>query len=159
MFIHIFTPIYCVHRLTILFFFLYCSNQTSCTIRSSRRKRNIPIIVRVSDVNDNAPVFVNTPYQTTVPEVSTTSNARFITVLPSAHSHTLGSTHTDAATATRTRVRWRGVRVSNIITINKKSRRRKKLVVLNNNCGVCKGMRHFMGRPANVCRRTRTLCK
>ncbi|XP_063705684.1 cadherin-99C [Culicoides brevitarsis] len=42
--------------------------QISCTIRSTRRKRNIPIIVRVSDINDNAPVFINTPYETTVPE-------------------------------------------------------------------------------------------
>lgn len=64
---------------------------------SSNRNRNIPIIVRVSgelkylyamyyrgfiehffsscsylqpDVNDNAPVFVNAPYEVTVPEVS-----------------------------------------------------------------------------------------
>jgi protocadherin-15 len=72
--------------------------QISCTVISTRRNRNIPIIVRVSgeleippqfirltfnhdtfflapffplaDVNDNAPVFVNTPYEVTVPEVS-----------------------------------------------------------------------------------------
>lgn len=42
--------------------------QISCTIRTTRRKRNIPVIVRVSDVNDNAPVFLNTPYETSVPE-------------------------------------------------------------------------------------------
>ncbi|XP_039436004.1 cadherin-99C [Culex pipiens pallens] len=42
--------------------------QITCTIRSTRRKRNIPIIVRVSDVNDNPPMFINTPYETTVPE-------------------------------------------------------------------------------------------
>lgn len=42
--------------------------QISCTIRMTRRKRNIPVIVRVSDVNDNAPVFLNTPYETSVPE-------------------------------------------------------------------------------------------
>ncbi|XP_037944039.1 cadherin-99C-like [Teleopsis dalmanni] len=42
--------------------------QVSCTIRSSGKKRNIPIIVRVSDVNDNAPRFMNTPYEVTVPE-------------------------------------------------------------------------------------------
>ncbi|XP_030369787.1 cadherin-99C [Scaptodrosophila lebanonensis] len=42
--------------------------QVSCTIRSSNRKRNIPIIVRVSDVNDNSPRFLNTPYEVTVPE-------------------------------------------------------------------------------------------
>lgn len=44
--------------------------QVSCTIRSSNKRRNIPIIVRVSDVNDNAPRFMNTPYEVTVPEVS-----------------------------------------------------------------------------------------
>ncbi|XP_031622163.1 cadherin-99C isoform X2 [Contarinia nasturtii] len=42
--------------------------QVSCTIRSSRRRRNIPVIVRVSDINDNAPVFQNSSYETTVPE-------------------------------------------------------------------------------------------
>lgn len=50
-------------------FFLPLLSQVSCTIRSSRRKRSIPVIVRVSDINDNAPVFQNTPYETTVPEV------------------------------------------------------------------------------------------
>uniref|UniRef100_A0A1A9VR35 Cadherin domain-containing protein n=1 Tax=Glossina austeni TaxID=7395 RepID=A0A1A9VR35_GLOAU len=44
--------------------------QVSCTIRSSQKRRNIPIIVRVSDVNDNAPRFMNTPYEVTVPEFS-----------------------------------------------------------------------------------------
>ena len=44
--------------------------QVSCTIRPNGRKRNIPIIVRVSDVNDNPPVFVNTPYEASVAEVS-----------------------------------------------------------------------------------------
>ncbi|KAM8707277.1 hypothetical protein ACLKA7_011381 [Drosophila subpalustris] len=42
--------------------------QVSCTIRESNKKRNIPLIVRVSDVNDNAPRFMNTPYEITVPE-------------------------------------------------------------------------------------------
>ncbi|KAL5285532.1 hypothetical protein ACFFRR_007314 [Megaselia abdita] len=42
--------------------------QISCTIRSLQKKRNIPIIVRVSDVNDNPPKFVNTPYETTIAE-------------------------------------------------------------------------------------------
>lgn len=44
--------------------------QISCTIRSMQKKRNIPIIVRVSDVNDNPPKFVNTPYEATIAEVS-----------------------------------------------------------------------------------------
>uniref|UniRef100_A0A182NGA3 Cadherin domain-containing protein n=1 Tax=Anopheles dirus TaxID=7168 RepID=A0A182NGA3_9DIPT len=43
--------------------------QITCMVRSTRRKRNIPIIVRVSDVNDNPPMFINTPYETSVPEV------------------------------------------------------------------------------------------
>lgn len=51
----------------------YISFQISCTNRATRRKRNIPIIVRVSDVNDNAPVFQNTPYETSVPEVKFTT--------------------------------------------------------------------------------------
>ncbi|XP_053680241.1 cadherin-99C [Anopheles nili] len=42
--------------------------QITCMVRSTRRKRNIPIIVRVSDVNDNPPMFINTPYEATVPE-------------------------------------------------------------------------------------------
>lgn len=46
------------------------SLQVSCTVRSTSKKRNIPIIVRVSDINDNAPRFMNTPYEVTVPEVS-----------------------------------------------------------------------------------------
>lgn len=52
--------LFCVFRL-----------QISCTIKSTpSRNRNIPIIVRVSDVNDNTPVFVNAPYETTIAEVS-----------------------------------------------------------------------------------------
>ncbi|XP_050317816.1 cadherin-99C isoform X1 [Bactrocera neohumeralis] len=43
--------------------------QVSCSIRNATNKRrSIPIIVRVSDVNDNAPRFMNTPYEVTVPE-------------------------------------------------------------------------------------------
>lgn len=53
-----------------LSFFLFRS-QISCTIKSTpSRNRNIPIIVRVSDVNDNPPVFVNAPYETSIAEVS-----------------------------------------------------------------------------------------
>lgn len=48
-------------------------SQISCTIKSTpSRSRNIPIIVRVSDVNDEPPVFVNTPYETSIAEVSLT---------------------------------------------------------------------------------------
>ncbi|XP_059611482.1 cadherin-99C [Phlebotomus argentipes] len=55
--------------------------QISCTIRSTHRKRNIPIIVRVSDVNDNAPVFINTPYETTVPESTPVGTTIFRNIL------------------------------------------------------------------------------
>lgn len=39
-------------------------------MKQTNKKRTIPVIVRVSDINDNAPKFINTPYETTVPEVS-----------------------------------------------------------------------------------------
>ncbi|XP_017882818.1 cadherin-99C-like [Ceratina calcarata] len=42
--------------------------QLSCTVKQTNKKRTIPVIVRVSDINDNAPKFINTPYETTVPE-------------------------------------------------------------------------------------------
>lgn len=45
--------------------------QLTCLVKSSHKKRTIPVIVRVSDVNDNAPQFINTPYETTVSEVRT----------------------------------------------------------------------------------------
>jgi len=54
----------------LLLFYPHFPIQVSCTIRESNKKRNIPLIVRVSDVNDNAPRFMNTPYEITVPEVS-----------------------------------------------------------------------------------------
>ncbi|XP_012288920.1 cadherin-99C [Orussus abietinus] len=44
--------------------------QLTCTVKSTNKKRTIPVIVRVSDVNDNAPIFVNAPYETTVPELT-----------------------------------------------------------------------------------------
>ncbi|KAG8256728.1 hypothetical protein J6590_063041 [Homalodisca vitripennis] len=42
--------------------------QLTCTVKSSNKKRTIPVIVRVSDVNDNTPMFVHEPYETTVSE-------------------------------------------------------------------------------------------
>jgi len=38
-------------------------------VKATNKKRSIPVIVRVSDINDNAPHFHNTPYETTVSEV------------------------------------------------------------------------------------------
>lgn len=63
-----------VEQVNSQFFFslsLSLRSQISCTIKSTpSRNRNIPIIVRVSDVNDNPPVFVNAPYETSIAEVS-----------------------------------------------------------------------------------------
>ncbi|XP_026273024.1 cadherin-99C [Frankliniella occidentalis] len=44
--------------------------QLICTVKSTKRKRTIPVIVRVSDINDNPPKFLNTPYETTVSELT-----------------------------------------------------------------------------------------
>jgi hypothetical protein len=44
-------------------------SQLTCTVKATNKKRSIPVIVRVSDINDNAPHFYNTPYETTVSEV------------------------------------------------------------------------------------------
>lgn len=45
--------------------------QLNCAVRhSNKRAKTIPIIVRVSDINDNAPKFINTPYSVNVSEVS-----------------------------------------------------------------------------------------
>lgn len=44
--------------------------QLICTVKSTHKKRTIPVIVRLIDINDNAPQFENTPYETTISEVS-----------------------------------------------------------------------------------------
>ncbi|EFN75378.1 Protocadherin beta-9 [Harpegnathos saltator] len=51
--------------------------QLICTVRSTGKKRQIPMIVRVSDINDNAPKFINTPYETTVPELTPVGSTIF----------------------------------------------------------------------------------
>ncbi|XP_054265721.1 cadherin-99C-like [Macrosteles quadrilineatus] len=43
--------------------------QLTCTVRSTRKKKTVPVIVRVVDVNDNPPIFINTPYNTTISEL------------------------------------------------------------------------------------------
>ncbi|XP_053595607.1 cadherin-99C isoform X1 [Microplitis demolitor] len=55
--------------------------QLACTVRSTNKKRIIPIIVRVSDINDNAPKFINTPYETTVPELTPVGSTIFQNVV------------------------------------------------------------------------------
>ncbi|KAJ9581906.1 hypothetical protein L9F63_003765, partial [Diploptera punctata] len=42
--------------------------QLACTVKATNKKRSTPVIVRISDINDNAPQFINTPYSTTVSE-------------------------------------------------------------------------------------------
>lgn len=55
--------------------------QLICTVKATKRKRTIPVIVRVSDINDNAPKFVNTPYETTVSELTPVGTTVFQGVL------------------------------------------------------------------------------
>ena len=43
--------------------------QLTCTVKSTKKKKAYPVIVRLSDINDNSPVFVNAPYETTTSEV------------------------------------------------------------------------------------------
>lgn len=44
--------------------------QLACTVKSTHKKKTYPVIVRLTDINDNAPEFVNAPYVTTISEVS-----------------------------------------------------------------------------------------
>ena len=46
--------------------------QVTCTVLATGRRKTIPVVVTISDINDNAPKFLGTPYQVTVPEVSIT---------------------------------------------------------------------------------------
>ena len=43
----------------------------------SGRRRTIPVVVAISDINDNAPVFQNVPYVLAVPENSTAGSVVF----------------------------------------------------------------------------------
>ncbi|KAK8748529.1 hypothetical protein OTU49_015837 [Cherax quadricarinatus] len=51
--------------------------QVSCAIRNSTQVRSIPIIVRITDINDNAPVFSGLPYAVTVPELTPVGSTIF----------------------------------------------------------------------------------
>ncbi|XP_072398558.1 cadherin-99C [Diabrotica undecimpunctata] len=44
--------------------------QLICTVKSTHKKRTIPVIVRLTDINDNAPQFINTPYETSISELT-----------------------------------------------------------------------------------------
>ncbi len=41
----------------------------TCTTLSIGRRRTIPVVVTITDLNDNGPVFQGEPYAVTVPEV------------------------------------------------------------------------------------------
>ena len=41
-----------------------------CTVLSTGKRKTIPLIVTISDINDNTPKFTNLPYVVPVPEVS-----------------------------------------------------------------------------------------
>ncbi|XP_050562726.1 cadherin-99C isoform X4 [Spodoptera frugiperda] len=43
--------------------------QLVCQVKATKKRRTIPVIVRVSDINDNAPVFQGTPYEASVSEL------------------------------------------------------------------------------------------
>ncbi|KAJ2947536.1 hypothetical protein O0L34_g17324 [Tuta absoluta] len=51
--------------------------QLVCQVKATKKRRTIPVIVRVSDINDNAPVFQNTPYETSVSELVPTGTTIF----------------------------------------------------------------------------------
>lgn len=43
--------------------------QVVCKIKSTGESRTIPVIARVSDKNDNSPIFVDEPYEVSISEV------------------------------------------------------------------------------------------
>lgn len=71
--------LHCSKPIKILYNIHVALLQLTCTVKATNKKRSIPVIVRVSDNNDNAPHFENTPYETTVSEVS------WLHVLDSSH--------------------------------------------------------------------------
>ncbi|KAF5300091.1 hypothetical protein FQA39_LY11283 [Lamprigera yunnana] len=55
--------------------------QLTCTVKATRKKRTIPVIVRLTDINDNAPKFINTPYETSISELTPVGTTIFQHVL------------------------------------------------------------------------------
>ena len=51
--------------------------QITCTDLTSGRRRTIPVVVAISDINDNPPIFQNTPYVLAVPENTTVGTVVF----------------------------------------------------------------------------------
>jgi len=54
--------------------------QVTCTVLRTGKRRTIPVIVRISDLNDNSPRFIGTPYTISLPE-NTPVNATVFTGL------------------------------------------------------------------------------
>ena len=46
---------------------MFCA-QVTCTVLSTGRRRTLPVIVKISDLNDNGPVFLDTPYSLSLAE-------------------------------------------------------------------------------------------
>ncbi|CAG9858014.1 unnamed protein product [Phyllotreta striolata] len=55
--------------------------QLICTVKSSHKKKTIPVIVRLTDINDNAPHFINTPYETTISELTPVGTTIFQNII------------------------------------------------------------------------------
>ena len=47
---------------------MYKNTQVTCTVLRTKKRKTIPVIVRVSDLNDNSPQFQNIPYEISLPE-------------------------------------------------------------------------------------------
>lgn len=50
-------------------FHLFSFFQLTCTVKETHKTKTYPVIVRLTDINDNAPEFVNAPYETSISEV------------------------------------------------------------------------------------------
>ena len=42
----------------------------TCVVKSTGKRKTIPLYVRVSDINDNSPMFIDLPYVASIPEVN-----------------------------------------------------------------------------------------
>ena len=49
---------------------LFWNFQVICTVLSTGKRKTIPLIVTISDINDNTPRFIDLPYVATIPEVN-----------------------------------------------------------------------------------------
>ncbi|KAG5889476.1 hypothetical protein JTB14_026489 [Gonioctena quinquepunctata] len=55
--------------------------QLTCTIKATHKKKSIPVIARLTDINDNAPQFVNAPYETSISELTPVGTTVFQNIL------------------------------------------------------------------------------